>query len=62
MESAVTAALSDLGIAVKTGAVLADWSIDADNNATELSFLTPEGVFTTSCSVSIKVVFSLPIE
>lgn len=40
------------GMTVQEGAILAKWEVDEGNNITELTFLTPEGTFTTSCSVS----------
>ena len=53
VENAVAAKLNDLGVTVKAKAILAEWSLDSESKATELSFLTAEGVFTTSCSVRI---------
>ena len=46
------AMVEEHGMAVQEGAILAKWTVDEGNNITELTFLTPEGTFTTSCSVS----------
>lgn len=51
-----TAMVGEHGITVKDGAILASWELDGDHSVTELSFLTPDGVFTTSCSVSGNVI------
>jgi len=53
VEAAVTAALTEQhGITIQDGAVLADWQLDDSNNITDVTFLTPEGTFSSPCSVS----------
>ena len=42
------------GMTIQEGAILAKWDVDEGNNIKEVTFLTPDGTYTTACSVSNK--------
>lgn len=48
-----SAMLEDYGMIVQEEAILAKWELDESNNITEITFLTPEGTFTTACCVCV---------
>ena len=47
------AIVEQYGICMEQSAIIADWAVDEDNKITEVTFLVPEGTFTTDCSVCI---------